>query len=51
MHVIVTEEDHLGAGLGPPDEMHPFLNQGLSRLVYRMGLARQDELHRALRMG
>src|ERR1019366_9581390 len=35
MHVIVTEEDHMGAGLWPPDEMHPFLYQGLSRLVGR----------------
>ena len=51
MHVVVTEEDHVGADFGPPDEMHPFLDQGLSRLVRRMRLARDDELHRALRIG
>src|SRR5208282_1479198 len=26
MHVVITEEDHMRAGLGPPDEMRPFLN-------------------------
>ena len=31
--------------------MDPFLNQGLPRLVRRMGLAGDDELHRALRIG
>ncbi len=31
--------------------MYPFLNQGLPRLVCRMGLAGDDELHRALRIG
>ena len=41
----------MGAHLGPPDEMHPFLNQGLPCLVRRMGLAGHDELHRALRIG
>ncbi len=41
----------MGAGLGPPDEMCPFLNQRLPRLVRRMGLAGDDELHRALRIG
>ena len=51
LHVIVAEENHMRAGLGPPDEMRPFLNQGLPRLVCRMGLARKDELHRTLRMG
>ena len=30
--------------------MHPFLDQGLPRLVRRMGLAGDDELHRALRI-
>jgi hypothetical protein len=44
MHVIVAEEDHMGAGLGPPDEMRPFLNQSLPCLVSRMGLASKDEL-------
>ena len=41
----------MGARLGPPDEMHPFLNQGLPRLVRRMRLAGDDELHRTLRIG
>ena len=41
----------MGAHLGPPDELGPFLNQGLSRLVRRMGLAGKDELHRALGIG
>ena len=38
------------ARLGPPDEMHPFPNQGLSRLIRRMRLAGDDELHRSLRI-
>ena len=33
------------------NELYPFLNQGLSRQVRRMSLARNDELHRALRIG
>ena len=41
----------MGAGLGLADELDPFLNQGLPCLVRRMGLARDDELHRALRIG
>ena len=40
----------MGAHLGPPDEMYPLLNQGLPRLVCRMGLAGHDELHWALRI-
>ena len=32
-------------------KLNPFLNQRLSRLVRRMRLARDDELHRALRIG
>ena len=39
------------ADLGPPDKLNPFLNQRLSRLVRRMGLAGEDKLHRALRIG
>ena len=45
VHVVVTEEDHMGAGLGPPGKANPFLNQRLPRLVCRMRLAGQDELH------
>ena len=30
-HVVVAEEDHMGAGLGLADEMNPFLDQGLPR--------------------
>ena len=41
----------MGARLGPAGELHPLLNQGLSRIVLRVGLARDDELHRALRIG
>ena len=41
----------MGARLGLPDEMHPFPDQGLPRLVRGMRLAGDDELHRALRMG
>ena len=41
----------MGAHLGPPDEMRPFLDQGLACLVRRMRLAGHDELHRALRIG
>ena len=51
MHVVVTEENRMGTNLGPANELYPFLNQGLSRQVCRMGLARNDELHRALRIG
>ena len=41
----------MGAGLGPPDEPHPFLDQGLPGLVGRMRLAGDDKLHRPLRVG
>ena len=41
----------MGADLGLPDEMNPFLDQRLPRLVRRMRLAGDDELHRALRIG
>ena len=41
----------MGARLRPPDEMHPFPNQGLSSLVRRMRLTGDDELHRALLIG
>ena len=41
----------MGARLGPPDEMDPFLNQGLAGLVRRMSLAGHDELHRTPRIG
>ena len=37
--------------LGPADELHPLLDQGLPGLVSRMGLAGDDELHRTLRIG
>ena len=37
--------------LGPANEVYPFLDQGLPRLVRRMGLAGNDELHRTLRIG
>ena len=46
-HVVVTEKDRMAARFGPPDEMRPFLNHGLPRLVSRMGFAGNDELHRA----
>ncbi len=39
------------AGLWLPHELHPFSNQCLPYLVCGMGLAGQDVLHRALRMG
>ena len=41
----------MGADVGPPDEMRPFLNQCLPSFVCRMGLAGKDELHGALRNG
>ena len=50
-HVVVTEEDHMTANLGPPDELCPLLDEGLAGLVRRMGLAGEDELHGALRLG
>ena len=51
MHVVVAEEYHMGARLGPPDEMGPFLDQGLPLMVRRMGLTGKDELHGPLRIG
>ena len=48
IHVVVTQEDHVGAGLEQPNKVCPFLNQRLPRLVCRMCLAGDDELHRAL---
>ena len=36
---------------GLANEPNPFLDQGLTRLVGRVGLAGDDELHRALRIG
>src|SRR5664279_2912370 len=44
-HVVITQKDHMVARLSPPDEMRPFLNQGLPGLIRRMGLAGNDELH------
>ena len=38
----------MGTHVGLPDEMDPFLNQRLSRLVCRMRLASDNELYRAL---
>ena len=35
----------MGTRFGLPNEMHPFLNQGLPGLVRRMGLTGYDELH------
>ena len=40
-HVVVAEEDHMGAGLRPPDEMRPFLNQVLPRPVLPDGPCRR----------
>ena len=37
--------------LGLANEMDPLLDQRLSRRVRGMGLARQDELYRTLRIG
>ena len=37
--------------LGAANEVNPLLDQGLSRLVRRMRLACDDQLHRALRVG
>jgi len=51
MHIVVAEEYHMGARLGPPYEMGPFLNQGLPRPVRRMSLTGKDELHRPLSIG
>ena len=51
MHVVVTEEDHMGACLGPSNKIGPFLNQCLPRLVRGMCLTGKDELNRPLRIG
>ena len=49
-HVVITQEDHMGARLWPANELHPLLNQSLSRIVLGMGLASDDELHWAVRI-
>ena len=49
-HVVITQEDHMGARLWPADELPPLLNQGLSRLVLRMRFASNNELHRTLQI-
>jgi hypothetical protein len=51
MHVVITQEDHVGTNFGTPNKMGPFLNQGLPGLICWMGLSREDELHAALRIG
>ena len=49
-HVVIAEEDRMRTDLGPANELDPLLDQGLSRRVGWMGLARNDELHRSLRI-
>ena len=51
MHVVIAQKDHMPASLGPSDKMHPFLNQSLSGLVSRVGLAGQNQLHWVLGIG
>ena len=51
VHIVVTKENRMRTDFGPANELYPFLDQGLSRLVRWMGLAREDELHRTLRVG
>ncbi len=41
----------MGAGLGSANEAYPFLNQRLTCLVRWVGLARNDDLHRAFGIG
>ena len=50
-HIVVAQEDDVRANLGALDEPVPFLNQGLARLVGRMSLAREDQLHWTLGVG
>ena len=50
LHIVVAKEDHGSARTGAANEMGPLPNQGLARLIGRMGLACHDELHRALRI-
>ncbi len=38
----------MGTCLRLPNEMNPFLDQGLTRLVRRMRFPGDDELHRTL---
>ena len=45
-HVVVTKENHMGTDLWLADEVYPFMDQCLSRLVLRMGLAGDHELYR-----
>ena len=51
MHIVITEEDRMRTDFGLANELYPFLDQSLSRRVRGMGLAREDELHRSLRIG
>ena len=48
-HVVVAQEDDVGPDLWLADEVNPLMDQGLPRLVLRVGFAGDDELYRALR--
>ena len=50
-HVVIAKENNMGAHLRPLDEIDPFMDQGLSRLVFRMRLASDDDLNRAIWIG
>ena len=50
-HIVVAQEDDVGAGLRLADKLYPFMDQFLSRTVFRMGLTGDDELHRAVGNG
>src|ERR1017187_7897909 len=40
VHIVVAQENCVRPDIGPADELYPFLDQGLSRQVRRMSLAR-----------
>ena len=40
----------MAAGIRSPNEVYPFLNEGLSGRIRRVGFAGKNELHRALRI-
>ncbi len=45
-HVVVAQEDDVGSSSRLADEVDPIMDQGLPRLVLRVGLAGDDKLYR-----
>ena len=50
-HIVIAEKDNMRAHQWLADEADPFMNQGSPGLVFRMRLAGDNQLHRAIRVG